>query len=160
MGQSGLLKLHHLERNYTMAVALLSVGLLGLLTFLLGMNVSRERRSVIVTQAEAEADHSSGLRKAIRAHGNCIEYVPMLSLIILAIGLRTPILLPMWIAALMLSAVIARYVHAAGVLMGESIYTPTTLKVIGAAATYVSGTLLSIILIVRAFSLFSGGAVS
>ncbi len=36
-----------------MAIALLSVGLLGLLVFLLGANVSRERRSVTVTQHES-----------------------------------------------------------------------------------------------------------
>ncbi|MEL6212619.1 MAG: MAPEG family protein, partial [Pseudomonadota bacterium] len=87
-----------------MSVALLSVGLLALLVFLLGLNVSRERRSVILTQHEAEADPKSALRKAIRAHGNCIEYVPMLSVLILAIGNRTPIL-PVWLAALMLAAV-------------------------------------------------------
>ncbi|CAK9039450.1 GNAT family N-acetyltransferase [Durusdinium trenchii] len=84
-----------------MAIALLSVGLLAVLVFLLGANVSRERQSVAVTQHEAEADPKSSLRKAIRAHGNCIEYVPMLSLMILALGLRLP-LLPWWIAALML----------------------------------------------------------
>jgi len=39
-----------------MAIALLSVGLLGLLIFILGVNVSRERQSVMVTQHEAEAD--------------------------------------------------------------------------------------------------------
>ena len=86
-----------------MAIALLSVGLMGLLVFLLGLNVSRERRSVVVTQHEAEADPKSSLKRAIRAHGNCVEYVPMLSLMILALGLRLPIL-PPWIAALMLSA--------------------------------------------------------
>ncbi len=87
-----------------MAYALLSVGLLGLLVFLLGANVSRMRHALTITAHEAEADPTSPLRKAIRAHGNCIEYVPMLSLMILALGLRLP-LLPWWIAALMLGAV-------------------------------------------------------
>jgi len=136
-----------------MAVALLSVGLLGLLVFLLGANVSRERRSVTVTQHEAEADPESGLRKAIRAHGNCIEYVPMLSLMILALGLRLP-LLPWWIAALMLAAVASRYIHAFGILAGGSVYTANALKRIGAAGTYLTGAILSVILIVRAAALF------
>ena len=136
-----------------MAIALLSVGLLGLLVFLLGINVSRERGSVILTQHEAEADPSSGLRKAIRAHGNCIEYVPMLALMIMALGLRLPVM-PMWISALMVVAVIGRYVHAVGVLTGESIYKPNPLKTIGALATYISGIIFAIVLVVRAFALF------
>ena len=136
-----------------MAVALLSVGFLGLLVFLLGANVSRVRQSVAVTQREEEADPKSELRKAIRAHGNCIEYVPMLSLMILALGLRLPIL-PEWIAGFMLVAVASRYVHAVGIITGDSIYHANNLKRLGAAGTYLSGLVLSIILIVRALALF------
>ncbi len=136
-----------------MAFALLSVGLMGFLVFLLGINVSRERRSVTVTQHEAEADPKSALRRAIRAHGNCIEYVPMLSLMILALGLRMP-LLPWWIAALMITAVVARYIHAVGILTGESVHSATPLKQIGAVGTYLTGSILSVILIIRAASLF------
>jgi uncharacterized protein len=136
-----------------MAVALLSVGVLGLLVFLLGANVSRERRSVTVTQHEAEADPASALRRAIRAHGNCIEYVPMLSLMILALGLRLP-LLPGWIAALMLAAVASRYIHAVGILTGGSVHEANALKKIGAAGTYLTGAVLSVVLIIRAIALF------
>ncbi len=137
-----------------MAYALLSVGLLGLLVFLLGANVSRERRSVAPTQHEAEADPKSALRKAIRAHGNCIEYVPMLSLMILAIGLAIPMLISAWIIALMAAAVASRYIHAIGILVGGSVYEANLLKQIGAAGTYLTGLILSAILVVRAASLF------
>lgn len=136
-----------------MAFALLSVGLLGLLVFLLGANVSRVRQSVAVTQHEAEADPKSELRKAIRAHGNCVEYVPMLSLMILALGLRLP-LLPWWIAVLMLGAVASRYIHAFGIITGGSVYQANMMKRIGAAGTYLTGLVLSLILVVRALALF------
>ena len=136
-----------------MAIALLSVGLMGLLVFLLGFNVSRVRGSVMHTQAEEEANPHSALRKAVRAHGNCIEYAPMLSILILAIGNRTPIM-PWWIAAIMLAAVAARYVHAAGVLTGETIHSPTPLKFVGALGTYLTGAALSAILVYRAATLF------
>ncbi len=136
-----------------MAIALLSVGVLGLLVFLLGANVSRLRRSVTVTQHEAEADPTSALRRAIRAHGNCIEYVPMLSIMILALGLRLP-LLPGWIAALMIAAVASRYIHAFGILTGGSVHEANALKKIGAAGTYLTGALLSVVLIIRAIALF------
>ena len=136
-----------------MEYALLSVGLLGLLVFLLGANVSRRRQSITVTQHEAEADPKSALRKAIRAHGNCIEYVPMLSLMILALGLRLPIL-PWWVAGLMLAAVASRYIHAFGILSGGSVYEANALKSVGAIGTYLSGIALSIFLIMRAAALF------
>jgi len=136
-----------------MPYALLSVGLMGLLVFLLGFNVSRIRGSVMHTQHEHEGDPKSPLRKAIRAHGNCIEYAPTLSLLILALGLRLP-LTPWWVAALMLLAVAARYIHAVGVLTSESIHTPNPLKFIGALGTYITGAVLSIVLVVHAASLF------
>ena len=136
-----------------MAYALLSVGLMGLLVFLLGFNVSRVRGSVMHTQHEAEGDPKSPLRKAIRAHGNCIEYAPTLSLLILALGLRLP-LMPWWIAAVMLAAVASRYIHAAGVLTGESVYKGTPLKFIGALGTYITGAVLSVLLVLHAASLF------
>jgi len=137
-----------------MGIALLSVGLLGLLLFALGLNVSRVRRSVATTQHEAEADPKSDLRKAIRAHGNCTEYVPMLALMILAVGLRTP-LTPMWLAITMVAAVLFRYVHAAGILFGGSVYSANAMKFTGALGTYATGLILSIYLIYRSFLLIS-----
>jgi len=136
-----------------MAVALLSVGLMGLLVFLLGLNVSRLRGSVMHTQAEEEANPKSALRKAVRAHGNCIEYVPTLSLLILALGLRMP-LMPAWIAGVMLGAVAARYIHAAGVLTSESTHASNKLKFVGALGTYATGAVLSVLLVVHAVRLF------
>ena len=136
-----------------MPYALLSVGLMGLLVFLLGFNVSRVRGSVMHTQHEHEGNPKSPLRKAIRAHGNCIEYAPMLSLLILALGLRLP-LMPWWVAALMMLAVAARYIHAIGVLTGESIHQPNPLKFIGALGTYIAGSVLSVVLLIHAASLF------
>jgi uncharacterized membrane protein YecN with MAPEG domain len=126
---------------------------MGLLVFLLGFNVSRVRGSVMHTQAEHEADPKSALRKAVRAHGNCIEYAPMLSLLILALGLRMP-MMPMWIAVVMLAAVASRYIHAVGVLMSPSVHTGTPVKFVGALGTYVTGSILSVLLVVHAARLF------
>jgi len=135
-----------------MAIALLSVGLLGLLVFLLGANVSRVRGAVVKSQHEHEANPESELRKAIRAHGNCIEYVPMLSVMILAVGLGSP-LLPTWIGAVMIAAVASRYIHAVGVLTGASVYKGNAMKAIGAVGTYLTGILLSGLMVGRAIAL-------
>lgn len=136
-----------------MTIALLSVGMLGLLIFLLGANVSRERRSAAATQHEAESNPESKLRKAIRAHGNCIEYAPMLSLMILAIGLAIPALMSWQVAGLMLAAVASRYIHAVGILTGGSVHASNPMKFIGALGTYLTGLALSVILIIRAAAL-------
>lgn len=136
-----------------MATALFSVGLLGLLVFLLGFNVSRVRGSVMHTQAEHEADPASALRKAVRAHGNCIEYAPMLSIIILALGNRMP-LTPLWVSALMLAAVASRYIHAVGVLTSPNIHAGTPVKFVGALGTYITGAMLSVLLLMNAATLF------
>lgn len=138
-----------------MAIALICVGLLGLLIFLLGFNVSRERGAVIQSQHEAEGDPSSGLRKAMRAHGNSTEYVPMLALMILALGLRLPIM-PVWVGVIMVAAVACRYIHAAGVLFGGSVYEGNPMKFVGALGTYITGVVLALILIVRASRLLIG----
>ncbi len=137
-----------------MAIALLSVGLLGLLISLLGFNVSMKRKSVVLTQHEAEADPKSALCKAMRAHGNCIEYAPMLALMILALGLRSP-LPSIFLSGVMLAAVGFRYLHAVGVLASESIYAANWMKFVGALGTYLSGIVMSVWLIYKATLLFT-----
>jgi len=136
-----------------MAVALVSAGLLGLLVFLLGFNVSMERRSVMLTQHEAEADPASRLRKAIRAHGNCIEYAPILAILILALGFQSPVP-SLALGICMIAAVVCRYMHAIGVLMGKNIYKPNILKFAGAAGTYLLGLILAIWSVIKSLALF------
>lgn len=60
-----------------------AIGLLGVLVMALGFNVSLFRMRMSADAARlAETDNASGLRKAIRAHGNAIEYAPMLAILI------------------------------------------------------------------------------
>ncbi|MEL6790946.1 MAG: MAPEG family protein [Pseudomonadota bacterium] len=155
LGKSRYYRRISFVKEKTVAISLLCVGLLGVLIFLLGFNVSRERGAVIKTQHEAEADPASGLRKAMRAHGNSTEYVPMLALMILALGLRLPIM-PIWIGAIMVAAVACRYLHAAGVLFGSSVYEGNALKFVGALGTYVTGFVMALILVYRAARLVIG----
>ena len=53
----------------------------------------------------------------------------------------------------MLGAVASRYAHAFGILTGGSIYSANVLKRIGAGGTYVTGLILSLVLVIRAISL-------
>ncbi len=125
-----------------------SVSLLGALVMALGFNVSLHRMRMTTDAARlAEADSASGLRKAIRAHGNAIEYAPMLAILIFALGGRDPSLL---VEITMYAAVFARYCHAAGSLLCTTVHTPHPLRFIGAAGTYTTGFLLSIALLLEA----------
>src|SRR6056297_3407765 len=68
-----------------MTVLPICIGLLGLLVFLLGLGVSlaRQRAKSGVVYPDDPADI---LHKLVRAHGNTIEYAPMLALLIWAAG--------------------------------------------------------------------------
>ena len=61
---------------------------------------------------------------------------------------------PVWVPVLMFGAVASRYVHAAGVLTGATIYSASPLRFIGALGTYITGAAMSVALIVHAIGLF------
>ncbi len=68
-----------------MDVAILCTGLLGLLVFGLGMLVSFQRGQSNVLYA-GDPDPTNRTYRLIRAHGNAIEYAPMLAVLILFLG--------------------------------------------------------------------------
>jgi len=74
-----------------MNVAVVCSAILGALIFVLGANVSRLR----LAQERAGApqyspDPGGGLFKAVRAHGNATEYIPMLAVLMLLVGAQAP----------------------------------------------------------------------
>jgi hypothetical protein len=93
-----------------MAVFLISAGILGLLTAVLGLNVARMRGRKRVSLGDGGDPE---MTKAIRAHGNLIEWVPIALLLIWLLhgpyGDRT-------VAVLSVLLVIARLAHAGGLL--------------------------------------------
>lgn len=124
-----------------------SAGALGVLLVLLGFNVSMQRLSASGKQAGAEADPASTLRKAIRAHGNCAEYAPMLALLSLALGQRDP---AFWVEMTMYAGVGARILHAIGALTGKSVHAIHVLRLLGAVGTYAACGVLAVALLLEA----------
>jgi uncharacterized membrane protein YecN with MAPEG domain len=126
-------------------VAAICTALLGLLVFGLGLMVSLNRgRSK--TNFGYQIDPTDPLYKAVRAHGNAAEYAPMMALLILYLGTRSP---GGWLTALFIVAVASRYLHAAGMIRCESLDRPDPLRFAGALGTYVTGLILAITALIR-----------
>jgi len=129
-----------------MKTAVTCSALLGLLLFALGLYVStkRGRTQQIGTTPQNPADP---LFKAIRAHGNTAEYVPMLAVLMLYLGTRSP---AVWVLWLMVIVTACRYLIVVGIIMSPTLDQPHPLRFIGALGTYIGGAALSIIALVNA----------
>ena len=74
-----------------MTIAIICSAILAALVFLLGANVTRMR--VVTGNAggsQLPQDPASKLFIAVRAHGNAAEYVPILVVLFLLVGARSP----------------------------------------------------------------------
>ncbi len=120
---------------------IVSVALLGLLLFGLGANVTRHRATRGATGNQMPTDPADRMFVAIRAHGNAAEYVPTLCVLILVCATLSD---SWWVDVLAVSAVVARYAHAVGMLTSRSLATHGPLRDLGAMLTYASGIALSV----------------
>ena len=120
-----------------MTTAIICTAILAALLFALGLNVSRVRGVTGKTGgSQFPSDPTSGLLKAIRAHGNAAEYVPALLVLFLLVGARSPAAAAVPLIA---GATAARLVHAYGLLTSPTLAAPTTARLIGAVGTYLFG---------------------
>ncbi len=131
-----------------MTVMALCIALLGLLVFLLGLGVSLARRHA-QTGVGYPDDPADPLHKLVRAHGNSIEYAPMLALLIWVAGTATS---EAWLQWIMIGATASRYMIVAGMLLAPSLRDPHPLRFLGALGTYVFGTVLCLDLLYRALA--------
>ncbi len=130
-----------------MIVYLLCSGLLVILYFALAFNVSRLRGRT-KTGIGSGADPSGPLGRAVRAHGNAAEYVPLFVALFLYFSLSAPSGWIPWVVAI---ATIARVLHAAGMLMTRTFDGPPhPLRAVGALGTYLGGLALGVALLLRA----------
>jgi uncharacterized membrane protein YecN with MAPEG domain len=126
-----------------MNTTLLCSALLVLLYGCLSLNVSvtrlRKRKSSQITEAH--------LSKAIRAHGNASEYIPIFValFVFLSITHPTPLL-----TVVAIVATSSRVLHAAGMFRAATVTTRHPLKVCGALGTYICLFSLAIMLLLRA----------
>lgn len=123
-----------------METAVLCSGILGLLVFGLGVGVSAMRGRTN-TVAGYKDDPADPLYKWIRAHGNTVEYAPMMAVLMLALGARTP---ASWVQWVMIAAVASRVSIAAGIILCPTLAKPHPLRFLGAVGTYLTGFALAV----------------
>ena len=118
-----------------MTTAVLCVVAMALLIFVLGFWVSIQRgRTNVITGIQT--DPTSGLNKAVRAHGNAAEFVPVLAILTLYLGTQD---VAAWVGWAMIVAVVSRYLTVIGFLTCKTLEKPHVLKALGALGTYVAG---------------------
>jgi uncharacterized membrane protein YecN with MAPEG domain len=108
-----------------------------MMLFLLGINVSRMRGvTAKAGGSQFPDDPASRLLIAIRAHGNAAEYIPVLVVLFLLVGARSPAAVAI---PLIIGATAARMLHAYGLLTAPSMAVTTKARLAGAAGTYLLG---------------------
>lgn len=129
-----------------MTTALVCIGLLGLLLFVLGFAVSiaRGRDGTVVG---TPTDPTNTLHKVIRAHGNTAEFAPMLAVLIYVAALGDP---AAWVTWMMWIATAGRYSIAIGLIVGATLEKPHPLRFLGALATYIAGMALAVAVLMSA----------
>ena len=131
-----------------LTTAIICTAILAAMLFLLGFNVSRTRGvTAKAGGSQFPSDPGSRLLIAIRAHGNAAEYIPVLIVLFLLVGARSPAAVAI---PLIIGATAARVAHAYGLLSAPSLAVQTKARVAGAAGTYFLGVGLAV---AAAFSL-------
>ena len=121
------------------------LALLGLLVFVLGANVTRHRAIRGATGNQQPSDPADRMFIAQRAHGNATEYVPTLAVLILVCATLSD---GWWVDALAIAAVVARYLHALGMLRSETLAAHGPVRDAGAMGTYLTGIALAVTAVV------------
>ena len=123
-----------------MGLAITCIGLLGFLVVALGMGVVAQRAST-KTSIGFKDDPADPLYKWVRAHANACEYAPMLAVLIYVLASTG---YSGWHGWLYIGAVVARYLHAAGMVLSPTLAKPNPLRFVGAVGTFFVGTVLAI----------------
>jgi uncharacterized membrane protein YecN with MAPEG domain len=95
----------------------------------LSLNVSRMRGKRRRDPAVTDTD----LNKAIRAHGNAAEYIPLYIVLFLYMSTSPASL---WVVAVAVIATVSRFLHAAGMFLAPGTGKPHPLRFLGALGTY------------------------
>jgi uncharacterized membrane protein YecN with MAPEG domain len=121
-------------------ITVVCIALLGILLFLLGANVTRNR-ALRGAGNQLPTDPADRLMIAVRAHGNAAEYIPTMIVLLLVCSALSG----SWVVdALAVAAVFVRYVHAVGMLTSRSLATHGPLRDVGAMGTYLVGLALGV----------------
>jgi hypothetical protein len=125
-------------------ITVVCIALLGILLFLLGANVTRNR-ALRGAANQLPTDPTDRLLIAVRAHGNAAEYIPTMIVLLLVCSMLSHSRV---IDVLAIAAVFVRFTHALGMLRSPSLATHGPLRDIGAMGTYLVGVALGVTVLV------------
>ena len=126
---------------------LMCAAILVILYFALALNVSLTRRRT-KTGIGSGNDPAGPMSKAVRAHGNAAEYVPIFVALFLYFLLSGA---GGWIAWMAIIVTVCRVLHALGMLMSKDFNSPPhPLRAIGALGTYIGGLAFGVALLIGA----------
>lgn len=131
-----------------MSIPLMCISLLAFLGIGLGFGVSLTRGKTEVVHGSS-TDPEDILYKMVRAHGNTMEYAPLLALLIYILSQFQQ---PTWVIWVMVLATFSRYIFAAGMIFPKSLAERNPMRLIGAMGTYISGFGLGIGVFLQALS--------
>jgi uncharacterized membrane protein YecN with MAPEG domain len=94
-----------------------------------------------------ESDPESKLYQAQRAHGNTIEYAPILAVMIFALG-QSP--QPNWVLWSMVAVTFFRYLFVLGILLPATMNEINPLRFIGSLGTFLLGFVLVAAIFIQA----------
>jgi uncharacterized membrane protein YecN with MAPEG domain len=118
------------------------IALMGILLFVLGANVTRHRALRGKSgETQMPTDPADRMFIAQRAHGNASEYVPTLIGLLIVCSALTG---GWWLNAVAVVAVVARYLHAIGLLTSKTMATHGPVRDAGAMFTYLAGIALGV----------------
>ena len=125
-------------------ITVVCMALLGILLFLLGANVTRNR-AIRGGGNQLPTDPADKLLIAVRAHGNAAEYIPtMIVLLLVCSALSSS-----WVIdVLAVACVVVRFTHAIGMLQSATLAAYGPLRAVGATGTYLVGVALGVTAIV------------
>ncbi|WP_328523719.1 MAPEG family protein [Kribbella sp. NBC_00359] len=125
-------------------VTIVCIALMGILLFVLGANVSRQR-AIRGAGNQAPTDPTDRLLIAIRAHGNAAEYIPTMIVLLLVCSALSD----SWLVdVLAVASLVVRTTHAVGMLSAKTLAAHGPLRDVGALGTYLTGIALGVTAIV------------
>jgi len=125
-------------------ITVVCIALLGILLFLLGANVTRNR-AMRGAGNQLPTDPADPLLIAVRAHGNAAEYIPTMIVLLLVCSALSD----SWVIdVLAVAAVVVRFTHALGMLRSATLASHGPLRDVGAMGTYLVGVALGVTAIV------------
>ena len=129
-----------------MSIYLICIAMLALLCLGLGFNVAI-LRAKSSTLYGGEADPESKLYQAQRAHGNTIEYAPILAVLIFALGQSSQ---ASWVLFSMVAVTFFRYLLVLGILLPATMDKVNPMRLIGSLGSFFSGFALIAALFIQA----------